>query len=331
LRAAGDDVVVLDLVQPARPVSGVRYVQGDVRDSAAVRAAMVGCAAVIHLAAAHHDFGVRPATFFDVNEGGSRTLIDEMERAGVLRACFYSSVAVYGKVAEPRSEESAVEPDGAYGASKLAAEALFRRWAEGGPGRRALIMRPSVVFGPNNFANMFALMRQIRSGMYLQIGDGANIKSMAYVENLVDATLYLRAAPNLAACEVFNYVDVPDLSSRQISQVIAEAFGRSGPRFTLPLGAALALAFPFDVAIRLSGRNLPISSARIRKFATARTKFEANKVRQAGFVPRISLEDGIRRMAAWFVSDGAKQRVASHRPPERFVATQVSAARAAHA
>ena len=58
---------------------------------------------------------------------------------------------------------------------------------------------PSVVFGPRNYANVYTLMRQIRLGLYLPIGPGTNLKSMAYVENLIDATLYVWERTDLPA------------------------------------------------------------------------------------------------------------------------------------
>ena len=44
--------------------------QGDIRDATAVKEAFDGCDEVIHLAAAHHDFGIEEETYFDVNEQG---------------------------------------------------------------------------------------------------------------------------------------------------------------------------------------------------------------------------------------------------------------------
>lgn len=331
LARAGHGVTVLDLVAPAAIPAGANAVRGDVRDAGAVRSALDGCDAVMHLAAAHHDFGIDSDTYFDVNQRGARVLTEEMDRAGIGRICFYSSVAVYGSVPEPRVESGDVAPETPYGASKLAGEKELRGWTERGGGRRALVIRPAVVFGPRNFANVYSLMRQIHSRLYLPVGEGTNVKSMAYVENIVDATLFLWEREDLPAFDVFNYVDVPDLTSRQIGDTIATSFGRRAPSMTIPLPVALALAVPFDAMIRLTGRNLPISSARVRKLATARTKFDAAKVRAAGFQPRVPLHEGIRRMAEWFSAEGRHQPVVSHLPPARVGSDLVATARAAGA
>lgn len=311
----GTAITNLDLVAPNWLPEGSRDIRGDVRDPVVVREAMEGCDAVLHLAAAHHDFGLADQTYFDVNEAGARVLTDAMSELGVRQICFYSSVAVYGTVPEPRVESGPVAPDSPYGASKLAGEAVLRRWAEAGPGRQVLVIRPTAVCGPRNFANVFALMRQIHSGLYLPLGDGTNVKSLAYVENLVDASAFLWAKADLPAFDIYNYVDKPDLTSRQICDTIAESVGRRPSRWSVPLPLALLAALPFDAVSRLSGRNLPISRARVLKLAQARTCFEADKVRAAGFQPGATLVDGLRRMGAWYLEEGQFQPVVSHLPP----------------
>jgi len=98
-----------------------------------------------------------------------------------------------------------------------------------------------------------------------------------------------------------------------------------------PMTVIGILASPFDVFIRLTGRNFPISSARVRKLATMQTKFVAEKVRQAGFTPRVPLSAGLRSMTAWFVNEGQKQPVVSHLPPARVGGSLVASRKAAGA
>ena len=48
-----------DLHEPSNELNNkIKFIQGDVRDVAALNKAMAGIDAVIHLAAAHHDFGI---------------------------------------------------------------------------------------------------------------------------------------------------------------------------------------------------------------------------------------------------------------------------------
>jgi nucleoside-diphosphate-sugar epimerase len=304
LVADGHEVRSLDPLPPDVVVPGVTYVAGDIRDATAVRAAIAGCDRVLHLAAAHHDAGIPRETYFAVNERGTRVLCEAMTVSGITDLCFTSSVAVYGSAATPPDEDSPCHPESPYGESKLKAELVIREWVDAAPGRRALVIRPAVVFGPGNYANTYALIRQIASGLFAHVGPGRNIKSMAYVGNLVDAMLSFWARPSTTPYTTFNYVDAPDLTSREIADTIARALGRSSLP-TIPLSLALLAATPFDVVSSLTGRPQRVSRARIRKLFTATTQFRADRIRAAGFAPSVSLTEGLERMVKWYRAEGA--------------------------
>jgi nucleoside-diphosphate-sugar epimerase len=161
LRREGHSVTGLDLIPPREGLPLERFVRGDLRDPTAVRSALEGCDSVLNLAAAHHDFGIAHETYFGVNETGARILCDE--------------------TAKPIVESSEPHPLHDYGASKLAGEKVFRQWTAKGGGRSCLVIRPTVTFGPNNFANMYSLIRQIHRGRFVVAGDGSNVKSLSYV------------------------------------------------------------------------------------------------------------------------------------------------------
>ncbi len=319
LTSAGHSITILDLIAPPRDYPAHRHVRGDIREPAAVRDALRGCDRLLHLAAAHHDFGIAHDTFYAVNEQGARVLCDGMDEAGVRDASFYSTVAVYGDAAPPHRENSPTSPNSPYGGSKLAGEGVFEQWTRTGGGRRCMVIRPTVTFGPRNFANMYSLIRQIYRNRFVQVGPGSNIKSLSYVENIVAFTHYLwdtaAANPGRPAFDVYNFIDKPDLTSREIAATIYEALGRRAPRVSFPLWLALAGALPFDAVIKLTGKNLPISGARIRKLFNAQTKFEADRVAESGFKPPVPLREGIARMVRWYVEEGRHQSAEWHLPP----------------
>jgi nucleoside-diphosphate-sugar epimerase len=317
LVAAGHEIVNCDLIDPPPQARGATFVRSDIRDRVGLWRAMSGCDAVLHLAAAHHDFGIAEQTFVDVNAAGAEVICQAMDEHGITKLCFYSTVAVYGSASPPHYEDAGVAPVSAYGSSKLAGEAVCRRWSERGGGRSCLVIRPTATIGAGHFANMYSLIRQIDSGRFWPVGKGRNIKSLACVENLVDATiaLWLEQTPGHRPFDIYNYVDKPDLTSAEIVTILHEALGRRPPRIAVPYPFAMALALPFDLAIGISGRNLPISRDRIRKLATAETRFEAEKIRATGFRPRMSLEAGLTRMVQWYLAEGKNQRVARHLPP----------------
>jgi nucleoside-diphosphate-sugar epimerase len=315
LAADGVALRILDLVPPGDDLPPHDFIRGDLRDPAAVRAALAGCDAVINLAAAHHDFGIADETYFDVNERGAKVLCDVMDELGVRRCCFYSTVAVYGDTPPPLTESTPPAPNSPYGASKLAGEKVFEGWTQQGDGRRCLVIRPTVTFGPRNFANMYSLIRQIHSGKFLRVGPGTNIKSLAFIDNIVAATLFLWNRPDAPPFDVFNYIDKPDLSSREISETVYEALGRRVPRVAIPMWFARLAVLPFDIVIALTGKNIPVSGARVKKLFSTQTKFEADKVKASGYAAAVPLREGIRRMVEWYLATGKDQSADWHLPP----------------
>ena len=319
----GFQVSVLDLhpqEEAQELFENVRFVQGDVRDKSALRQAMEGCSKVLHLAAAHHDFGIKPETFEAVNVGAAEVICDVMDELGVIDICFFSSVAVYGTTNPPLTESSDANPESPYGATKLGGEKVFAEWCTKPDSNRCLVIRPTITFGPGNFANMFTLIKQIEKGAYLPVGDGSNIKSLSYVENIVSATLDMwNAKEPKGGIEIYNYVCKPDLSSGEIADTIYKALGKKKPWIRVPYTLARILALPFDLVIALTGKNLPISGARIKKLAKAQTQFESTKIRDAGYQQKVELREGIKRMVKWYLEEGkatATQGVKRRLPPE---------------
>ncbi len=326
LTERGHQLVNLDLVDPAGPVADIPFVKGDIRDPAAVRKALTLLGEpvdhVVHLAAAHHDFGIDHDTYYDVNENGARVITDAMDELAIPELTFYSTVAIYGHAPEPVTEESPKDFFNPYGGSKWAGEQVFMQWVDKGPNsagrqRRCLTIRPTVTFGPSNFANMYSLIRQIHGGKYAQFGKASNIKSLSYVENIVDATLHLWGHPGRANYDAYNWIDKPDLTSAEIAVTIMRSLGKGGNPLTVPLWLGLAAGIPFDVVIKLTGKNLPISTARIKKLFCAQTKYEADKVLATGYTPKVPLKEGIDRMVKWYLAKGKDEHAVWHIPPAK--------------
>lgn len=293
-------LVNLDLQEPSFQHESA-LIKGDIRNESDVRRAIQGnnIKTIISLAAKHHDFGIGHAEYFDTNEDGTRIICKVASEFNIQEIIFYSSVAVYGIREEISTEEMTPEPDSPYGASKLAGEKVLKEWAAADHNRKVLIIRPTLVFGANNRANMFNLIRQIDSGFYFHLGKAENIKSLAYVENLVKATLFLTDQLK-SGVTIYNYADEPQLTTFSIASTIAHNLGKK-IRWSLPMAVGIALGIPFDFIIKITGKNLPISTSRIKKLSTA-THHSAKKLFSKGFVPQYSTQEGIEKMVAWYKS-----------------------------
>jgi nucleoside-diphosphate-sugar epimerase len=104
-----------------------QFTRGDVRDSSAVRQAVSGCDAVVHLAAIVGDPACarEPDLSRAVNLDCSLALIEESRRAGVGRFIFASTCSNYGKMSDPTKyvdEDSELSPVSLYAETKVAVE-----------------------------------------------------------------------------------------------------------------------------------------------------------------------------------------------------------------
>lgn len=315
LRARGHALVLLDRIPPTAPDADFHL--GDVRDASRVAELVRGCDAVLHLAAAHHDFGIAPETYHDVNVTATEQLVAAMSAAGVRNIAFFSSAAVYGATGGVRTEATPPAPVTPYGTTKLQAERVLADWAAEDPAHSVLIIRPTVVFGPGNFANMYTLIRQIERGRFAFVGSGTNRKSLAYVGNLVDALLARWPEPAEPGVRTINYADLPDLSSREIAEAVYRALNVPRPGWSIPMPLARLAALPFDLLTAVTGRDVGLSSARLAKFAEAETRLASEVLASEGHVPRVRLPDAIAEMVAWYLAEGKANPEPPRIPPPR--------------
>lgn len=292
------------------------WVAADVRDRDALYAACRGCDVLYNLAAEHRD-DVRPVELYhQVNVRGAHNTCDVAEQLGIDRLIFTSTVAVYGLPEDEVDETAATRPFNEYGRTKLAAEQVFRAWAAHGPRRSLTIVRPTVVFGPNNRGNVYLLLEQIASGRSIVIGDGRNRKSMAYVGNLAEFLVY--ALEFGAGIHLYNYVDKPDLDMNGLVGLANETLG-SGRSMRVPYALGMAAGAVCDWLAQLTGHHFPISRVRVRKYA-ASTRFAADRIATTGFKPRHSLNDAlVATIRHEFTDDDGAQAT----PPNLFAASRL--------
>jgi len=297
----GSEVRGLDIHPRTDVELGFTQIEGNILDRNIVHQSMIDVETIIHLAAEHKDFGVTEAEYFKVNEQGTKVLLEEASNSSIKKFIFYSSVAVYGAQSDT-TEETPPAPNNPYGASKLAAEKLVAAWAREDSSRTAIILRPTVVFGPHSKANIFRLIRQVCDGRFLMVGKGENIKSTAFVRNLVDATIYLKDKCQ-AGLHIFNYADEPHFQTKELVRLIGSIAGRKPYRFYIPLGFAVAGGMGFDLLGKMTRIDFPVTAARMKKF-TMPTHHRAEKIRKFGFISRFTIEEGLRQHIEWYQSGG---------------------------
>lgn len=297
----GDYVIGLDRVAPSAIEPHV-FVQGDLTDGESIDKALAhDVDLVAHLAAARADWGLTDEEYVRDNVTATRDLIEAAVEEGVGRWVFYSTVGVFGPSDVPLDDSAPRAPIGIYGETKAESEALFDTLAASDPDSQITVIRPSAVYGPGNpdNTNVYRLIDAIYRRRFVMIGDGSNTKTVSYLPNLIDATMFLldRLSPGI---QKYIYVDSPALTTRELVDQIYEALGKSAPRWNLPLPVAQSMAYPSDLLARMTGIDLPITSARIQKFCRS-THFDRTALDRSGFSPAFSPAEAIRATVDWYL------------------------------
>src|SRR6266571_2434650 len=182
----------------------IQFIQGDLRDLNAVKAAMQGIEVVFHqgaLASVPRSIA-DPITSLETNINGTQNILLAARDAGVRRVVYASSSSVYGNTPVlPKREDMSPHPMSPYAVQKLTGELLcgvFTRIY----GLETVALRYFNVFGPrqdprSEYAAVIPrfLTALIEKRRPIVFGDGEQTRDFTYVTNVVQANLLAATAP----------------------------------------------------------------------------------------------------------------------------------------
>jgi nucleoside-diphosphate-sugar epimerase len=290
LLAAGHAVTIADK-NDSKQYPHLR-VYADVREPETLEKALTGSDAVVNLAAEHRDDVTPKSLYDDVNVTGAENVCNACAKLGIKKIIFTSSVAVYGFAPVGTDETGTINYFNDYGRTKLLAEEKYRTWLKSNPDNSLTIIRPTVIFGEQNRGNVYNLLCQIAGGKFPMVGNGTNVKSMAYVENVAAFIQYNLNNPPRE--HLFNYIDKPDFDMNTLVSEVRRMVGRSGKLFHWPYWMGFTGGLCFDLLAKVLRKKLPISAIRVKKFC-ANTMFNSANIQATGFKPPVSLTEGLER------------------------------------
>lgn len=277
----------------------------DVRNVEAMKKELNGFDLVVLLAAEHRDDVTPVSLYYDVNVGGMKNVLEAMDYNGIKRIVFTSSVAIYGLNKNNPNEQHPADPFNHYGKTKWEAEGLLRAWAEKSPDVNVNILRPTVIFGERNRGNVYNLLKQISSGKFLMIGSGNNVKSMAYVGNIVAFISFL-IENKTTGYNVFNYIDKPDMTMNQLVELVGSTLDKHIPKTHFPYWLGMAGGYCFDLLAFITRKKLTISSVRVKKFCAV-TQFDSSKAMNSGFKAPYTIQEGLARTIKYEFTDNCNR------------------------
>lgn len=300
----------------ARPTSSkvaledvdVRWVEGDVRDVASLRAAARGCDALFHVAAYYALWSDDPAQFQAINVEGTRNVLQAAREEGVRRVVHTSSVATVGDPppGELGTEATMARPDSGwaeYKRTKFEAEQVALQAAA--DGQDVVVVNPGAVIGPGD-------RKPTPTGKI--IVDFLEGKLPFYVDtglNFVDvrdvARGHLLAFEKGEAGQRYILANRDNNKTlREFLQVLGAVSGKKPPRFKVPYGVAwMAGAVSTFVADHITHQTpgVPLEGVRMSKH---RMYFDPSRAIAELDLPQTPLEQTVRDAVAWYRANTAR-------------------------
>jgi dihydroflavonol-4-reductase len=279
-------------------------VVGDLRDPEKLRSALVGCDALVHVAADYRLWVRDPAEMYAANVDGTRELLKIAREVGVQRVVYTSSVATMGfksdgSIVNEETPVSLADMIGPYKRSKFLGEQEAIRAAQAG--QHVMILNPTTPIGPGD-------AKPTPTGRI--IVDFLNKKFPAYVDtglNLVDvgevARMHVTAIEKGTPGERY-ILGGENLTLKQILDRMSSITGLPSPTMRVPHAVAMAFAF-FDENFtgRLRGKEPRATVEAVRMGKKTMFASSAKAERDLGFNV-IPVYHALRSAIDWFIAHG---------------------------
>jgi nucleoside-diphosphate-sugar epimerase len=308
LVARGEDVRTLQ----RRPsgIAGASDVAGSVTDPDAVRRAVEGVDAVVHLAARVSLAGPREE-FDAVNIGGTTTLLDAAERAGVRRFVQVSSPSVahagaslVGVGAEPADPAHA---RGDYARTKAAAELLALDRDRGASGGIAVVaVRPHLVWGPGDTQLVERVLDRAARGRLPLLDRGAALIDTTYVDNAADGIVAALDRAEAVHGRAYVLTNGEPRTVADLLTGICRAGGVRPPAWRVPARLARTAGGVVEAVWRLRpGTDEPPMTRFLAEQLSTAHWFDQRATREdLRWRPAVSLDEGLERLAAHYRARG---------------------------
>ena len=282
--------------------AGHEIVSGDLADQARLERAVADVEAVVHVAGL-----VRARSFADlcaVNSGGTARLAAALRSAGRPGARFLlvSSQAAGGpsSAGTQAREVDPPRPVSWYGWSKLRGEQAAHRIL---PASQVVIVRPPTVYGPHD-RDIFEFFLTARKGIRVQLGSRRRMVSLVHAEDLARGIVAALETP-VASGRTYYLAHRQAESMDALLAKIAVVVGGGRIRLRVPEPVVMGAAMLADEWCRLRGSVPKFCRDKAREFLASGWECDVSQAAaDLDWTARISVDEGLRTTAAWYVDHG---------------------------
>jgi len=300
------DVIALDYQEGLKTQElrdwGAEVVIGTVTDREVVRRVMQGVDIVHHLAAAFRELNVPDSYYREINVRGTHIVLEEAFAQNVKKFIYMSTCGVHGNIDNPPGGEDApIQPADYYQQTKYDAEPLVEEFHK--KGMKTVILRPAAIYGPGDPERFFMIFKRVQKGVFPMFGSGKTYYHPLYIDNLIDACM-LAMEEGKGDGQAYLIADEEYVEIKELVKKTARALNVDVriPHFpVMPVIAAghvcEKICKPFKIT--------PFIFPRRVDWYRQNRAFKIDKAkRELGYVPRIDLDEGLRRTGAWYKKEG---------------------------
>ncbi len=298
--------------------AGCKVYQGEISDAELVSKAVAGCDLVFHTAA---KAGIEePYSEYErINYHGTLNIIRSCQEHKVGRLIYTSSPSVvftHGDICG--ADESLPYPDhydAYYPKTKSMAEQAVLK--ANSPQLAVVALRPHLIWGPGDNHLGPRLISRARAGRLKFVGDGKNIVDTVYIDNAAEA--HILAAEKLApgsapAGRAYFITNGEPMPISQITNLIIGAAGLAPVTATISPNIAWFIGLVCEKVFKwckLKGEP-PITRWVAGELSTAHWFNIDAARRDFGYQPKISIEEGIRRLHAAYLEANQFDKTGKH-------------------
>ncbi len=313
LAARGDTVRVLARNDyPGLRELGVETRRGDIRDLGSVTAACTDINVVFHTAALAGGWG-DPREFQAINVTGTENVIAACRASYVTGLVYTSSPSVVHAHADLEGGDESLPYAAHYLAHYPRTKALGeqRVRAANDATLKTVSLRPHFIWGPGDKHLLPRLLSRAKAGRLRQVGTRDPKTDSIYIDNCVDAHLLAAdklLAPGTLPGDVYFISDGEPLGVWTLANRMLEAAGAPRVGRPIPAKVAYAIGAVLEATYSLFGVT---SEPLMTRFAASELStaqwFDISAARRdLGYAPRVTVDEGLRRLAAWCAAPRAQ-------------------------
>lgn len=280
----------------------VEFVHGDLFSDTALIPVLPEVSQVIHLAGVTK--ARTEAEYFRGNGEATHHLLQLCARHApkLQRFVYVSSQAAAGPSADGHlvTEEETPQPISIYGRSKLAGEVACQKFCHELP---LTIIRPPAVYGPRE-KDIYQYFKQVKMGVRLRLGWRERRASMIHAQDLVNGILLASEHP-VAVGETYFMTNPEPYDWHELGQTLATAMQKRTVSLTVPEFVAPVLAAFGELGAKITGKPALLNFDKMRELRQYYWVCSGEKAKQQlGFVPAISIQDGLKMTWQWYRENG---------------------------